>query len=81
LLFNIGFPAVIPVFAIESEALPQIDIGGKMQNAVIFDTLWRKFYPHYTEVPVPLERFRAGSREFPMISEPSLASGSPFSLY
>jgi hypothetical protein len=24
------------------------DIGGKMQNAVIFDTIWRKFYPHYT---------------------------------
>jgi hypothetical protein len=52
----------------------KVDIGGKMQNAVIFDTLWRKFSPHYTELPVQLERFRAGSREFPhderAISEP-----------
>jgi hypothetical protein len=61
-------------------ALGYIDIGGKMQNAVIFDTLWRKFYPHDTELPVQLERFRAGSREFPMMREPSLASCFPASL-
>jgi hypothetical protein len=30
-------------------ALPHIDIGGKMQNAVIFNTLWRKVYPDYAE--------------------------------
>jgi hypothetical protein len=42
-----------------------LDIGGKMQNAVIFDTIWRKFSPHYTELPVQLELFRAGSRDFP----------------
>jgi hypothetical protein len=62
-------------------ALPHMDIGGKMQNAVIFDPLGRKFYPHYTEVTMPLERLRAGSREFPMMREPSLAFCSPFSLY
>ena len=68
------------VIRFPASRLTYCDIGGKMQNAVIFDPIWRKFYPHYTELPVPLELFRAGSREFSMMREPSLVSCSPFSV-
>jgi hypothetical protein len=61
--------------------LPQIDIGGKMQNVIIFDTIWRKLSTHYTELHLPLKLFGARYREFPIISEPSLGSCSPFSVY
>ena len=49
----------------ENGVLPHIDIGGKMQNIVIFDTIRRKLSPHYTELPVQLDLFRGGSGEFP----------------
>jgi hypothetical protein len=30
-------------------AHPHIDIGGKMQIAIIFDKIWRKLYSHSAE--------------------------------
>ncbi len=31
------------------EARPHIDIGGKMQIAILWDKIWRKLYSHYAE--------------------------------